>query len=98
MNDYKDLGFNGNVQYELTSENHDFIEYVANKIHEKLKGHPDYINNHVILYYENAGYLDVIVWPLEATVATPDFLISNSNWLLFCVALKKKYEGEKSNG
>ena len=97
MNDYGTLGFNANTQYELTSDDADFIEYAANYIHEALKGNADYIVNHILLNYENTGYLDVILWPLETNNSTPEFLTSISEWIIFCLQLKKKYEEEKSN-
>ena len=98
MNDYGTLGFNTNIQYELTSDDADFVEFAANYIHEILKGNSDYIDNHVLLNYENAGYLDIIIWPIEMNNLTPEFLTSTGEWIIFCWRLKLKYEEEKENG
>ena len=97
MNDYGTLGFNTNIQYELTSDDADFIEYAANYIHETLKGNTDYVDNHILLNYESSGYLDVFICPLKTNNLTPDFLTSNGEWIIFCLHLKKKYEEEKTN-
>lgn len=99
MGNYSTLGFNTNMQYELTSEDKGFIEYAANYIHDALKGNPDYVVSHFITGYENIGYLHVKSYfcLTEMKHSTPDFLASNSEWFIFCYGLKEKYEEEKSN-
>ena len=81
-----------NITYEFTGEYNE-VEKAAVAIHTALRGNQDYIDCHIVCHYNN-NYISVTIWPMHCNRPIPEFLRSNSDFIIFVTDVLKEKADE----